>query len=171
MQDIWVSLHSIRSRSTNFASFIVKTTPDIATSATTSSTPSSFDTPFKILLGILRYRTLFEASSRSARLQGLPKVGPARFLAVTLGDQSVSTLRSIKTMTQFSSFEHQNSHVACFNAQGLLYECVFDASCFLHRTDLLGNPFLITSLLDFILFFFGSSYWLSFLPRCSDTTL
>jgi hypothetical protein len=40
-----------------------------------------------------------EASSRSAHLQSLPKVGPARLLAAMLGDLGVSTLRSIKTMT------------------------------------------------------------------------
>jgi hypothetical protein len=48
-----------------------------------------------------------------------------------LGDLGVSTLRSIKTMTLFSSlFEHQTSHDVCFNARGLLYECVFDALLF-----------------------------------------
>jgi hypothetical protein len=37
----------------------------------------------------------------------------------------------MKTMTRFSSpFEHQTSHAACFNARGLLYECVFDALLF-----------------------------------------
>jgi hypothetical protein len=68
-----------------------------------------------------------------------------------LGDLGVSTLRLIKTMTQFSSlFEHQTSHAACFNARGLLYECVFDALLFSSHTDLLGNPFIITSLLDLL---------------------
>jgi hypothetical protein len=83
-------------------------------------------------LDILGYWTLLiEASLRSARLQGLPEVGPARLLAAMLGDLGASALRSIKTMTQFSSlFEHQTSHVVCFNAQGLLYECVFDALLF-----------------------------------------
>jgi hypothetical protein len=74
---------------------------------------------------------MIEASSRSARLQGLPVVGPARLLAAMLGDLGVSTLRLIKTMTQFSScFEHQTSHATCFNARGLLYNCVFDALLF-----------------------------------------
>jgi hypothetical protein len=27
-------------------------------------------------------------------------------------------------------FEHQTSHAVCFNARGLLYECVFDALLF-----------------------------------------
>jgi hypothetical protein len=68
---------------------------------------------------------------RSARLQSLLEVGPARLLAAMLGDLGVSTLRLIKTMTQFSSlFEHQTSHVVCFNARGLLYECIFDALLF-----------------------------------------
>jgi hypothetical protein len=35
--------------------------------------------------------------------KGLLEVGPARLLAAMLGDLGVSTLRSIKTMTQFSS--------------------------------------------------------------------
>jgi hypothetical protein len=48
-------------------------------------------------------RTLFEASMSSARLQGLLEVGPAKLLAAMLGDLGASTLRSIKTMTQFSS--------------------------------------------------------------------
>jgi hypothetical protein len=46
---------------------------------------------------------LIEASSRSACLQGLPEVGPARLLAAMLGDLGASTLRSTKTMTPFSS--------------------------------------------------------------------
>jgi hypothetical protein len=55
---------------------------------------------------------------RSARLQGLPEVGPARILATMLGALGISTLRSIKTMTQFffSFLEHQTSHAVCFNA-------------------------------------------------------
>jgi hypothetical protein len=40
---------------------------------------------------------------RSARLQGLLEVSPIRLLAVMIGDLGVSTLRSIKTMTQFCS--------------------------------------------------------------------
>jgi hypothetical protein len=47
---------------------------------------------------------MIEASSRSACLQGLLEVGPARLLAAMLGDSGVSLhfVRS-KTMTQFSS--------------------------------------------------------------------
>jgi hypothetical protein len=68
-----------------------------------------------------------------------------------LGHLGVSTLHSIKTMTQFFFyFEHQTSHAACFNARGLLYECIFDTLLFFRHTDLLGNPFLITSLLDLL---------------------
>jgi hypothetical protein len=71
-----------------------------------------------------------EASLRSARLQGLLEVGPVRLLAAMLGDLGVSSLRSIRTMTQFSSFEHQTNHVVCFNARGLLYKCLFDTLLF-----------------------------------------
>jgi hypothetical protein len=56
-------------------------------------------------------------------------------------DLGVSTLRSIKTMTRFSSlFEHQTSHAACFNAQGLLYECIFDALLFSSSYRPVGKP-------------------------------
>jgi hypothetical protein len=58
-----------------------------------------------------------------------------------LGDLGVSTLRSTKTMTQFSSlFKHQTSHAACFNARGLLYECVFDALLFSSSYRPVGKP-------------------------------
>jgi hypothetical protein len=56
---------------------------------------------------------LFEASSRSARLQGLPEVGPARLLAAMPGDRGVSTLRLIKTMTQFSSLCGASNQACC----------------------------------------------------------
>jgi hypothetical protein len=39
----------------------------------------------------------------AARQQGLLEVGLARLLAAMLGDLGVSILRSIKTITQFSS--------------------------------------------------------------------
>jgi hypothetical protein len=78
---------------------------------------------------------------RSARLQDFPGVGPARLLAAMLGDLGVSTLRSIKTMTQISSlFEHQISHAAYFNARGLLYECVFDTLLFSSSYRPVGKP-------------------------------
>jgi hypothetical protein len=58
-----------------------------------------------------------------------------------LGDLGASTLRLIKTMTQFSSlYEHQISHLACFNARGLLYECVFDALLFSSSYRPVGKP-------------------------------
>jgi hypothetical protein len=78
--------------------------PDITTSTTTSLTTSSCDTPSRsrwVSSDTGHHR--LEASLRSIRLQGLLEVGPARLLAAMLGDLGVSTLRSIKTMTQFSS--------------------------------------------------------------------
>jgi hypothetical protein len=56
---------------------------------------------------------LFKASSRSARLQGLLEVGPARLLVAMLGDMGVSTLCSIKTMTQFSSLFGASNQPCC----------------------------------------------------------
>jgi hypothetical protein len=59
-----------------------------------------------------------------------------------LGDLGVSTLRLIKTMIPFffSFLEHQTSHVVCFNARGLLYECVFDALLFSSSYRPVGKP-------------------------------
>jgi hypothetical protein len=78
----------------------------------------------------------------SARLQGLLEVSSSRLLVAMLGDLGVSTLRSIETMTQFffSFLEHQTSHVVCFNARGLLYECVFDSLLFSLSYRPVGKP-------------------------------
>jgi hypothetical protein len=106
---------------------------------------------------------LFKASLRSARLQGLPEVDPTRFLAAMLGDLGASTLHSIKTMTQFSSFlSIKPSMMSASMLRDYSTSVSLMPSCFPRRIDLLGNPFLITSLLDllFLLFFFfvGPSY-------------
>jgi hypothetical protein len=88
---------------------------------------------------------------RSARLQGLPEVGPARLLAAMLGDLGVSTLRSIKTMTRFSSFlSIKPAMLPALMLGDYSTSASSMPSCFLSRTDLLGNPFLITSLLDLL---------------------
>jgi hypothetical protein len=68
-----------------------------------------------------------------------------------LGDLGVSTLHSIKTMTQFSSlFEHQTSHAPASMLGDYSTSVSSTPSCFPRRTDLLGNQFLITSLLDLL---------------------
>jgi hypothetical protein len=48
--------------------------------------------------------------------------------------------------------EHQTSHAACFNVGDYSTSASSTPSCFLRHTDLLGNPFLIMSLLDLLLF-------------------
>jgi hypothetical protein len=55
----------------------------------------------------------FEASLRSACLEGLFEVGPARLLAAMLGDLGVSTLHLIKTMTQFYSLFLASNQPCC----------------------------------------------------------
>jgi hypothetical protein len=55
----------------------------------------------------------FETFLRSASLQGLLEVGPARLLAAMLGDLGVYTLRLIKTMTQFSSLFGASNQPSC----------------------------------------------------------
>jgi hypothetical protein len=108
------------------------------------STISSFDAPFKTLLGILEYwALLFEASSRSACLQGLHEVGPARFLAAMLRRSGClyTSFDQDHDSVFFSFLEHQISHVVCFNARGLLYECVLDALLFSSSYRPIGKSF------------------------------
>jgi hypothetical protein len=66
-------------------------------------------TGYPQILDIIDLRPLL----RSAHLQGLLKVGPTRLLAAMLGDLGVSTLRSIKTMTQFSSLFWASNQPCC----------------------------------------------------------
>jgi hypothetical protein len=92
-----------------------------------------------------------------------------------LGELGAPMLRSINTMTQFSPlFEHQTSHVACFNARGLLYECIFDTLLFFLVVPTCWETcFSSRHYSTFFFFsssFFGPSYRPSYPPRCSDTT-
>jgi hypothetical protein len=69
-----------------------------------------------------------------------------------LGDLGVSTLRSIKIMTRFSSlFGASNQPCCLLQCSGLLYECIFDALLFSssYRPDW-ETCFLITLLLDLL---------------------
>jgi hypothetical protein len=107
---------------------------------------------------------------RSARLQSLLEVGPAktpcsyvtRFGCLyTLFDQDHDSV--------FLLFlEHQTSHAACFNARGLLYECVFDALLFFSSYRPVGNQFLTTSLPDLL---FLLLFWTIILPILPATML
>jgi hypothetical protein len=77
-----------------------------------------------------------------------------------LGDLGVSTLRLIKTMTQFSSlFEHQTVMLPASMLGDYSTSASSTPSCFLRRTDLLGNLFLSMSLLD-LLFSSLSHFWI-----------
>jgi hypothetical protein len=104
---------------------------------------------------------LIEASSRSACLQGLPEVSLARLLAAMLGDLGVSTPRFDQDHDSVCILflEHQTSHAVCFNARGLLYECVFDALLFSSSHRPVGKPIshhVVTRPTFFSSFFFGS---------------
>jgi hypothetical protein len=115
----------------------------------------------------------FEASSRSARLQGLLEVGPARLLAAMLGDLGASTLRSTKTMTQFSSLLGPSNQPCC------LLQCSGTTLRVRLRRPLV---FLVVPTCwetrfssrrystYFFFFLFGPSYRPSCPPQCSDTT-
>jgi hypothetical protein len=127
-----VSLHSIRSRSIKF---LASSSTDPAHRIYNYGIIDNFfiRRTFQDLAGCPRILGIVDLRPLRGRhsYKGVPEVGPDRLLAVMLGDLGVSTLRSIKTLTQFSSlFEHRTIHAACFNARGLLYECVFDALLF-----------------------------------------
>jgi hypothetical protein len=114
-----------------------------------------------------------EASSRSARLQGLHEVGPSRLLAVMLR----------RSGCLYTSFDQD--HDSVFFSFWRIKPAILPASmlgdystsasltpsCFPRRTDLLGNLFLITSLLDLLFLLF------SFLdhhighPACHDARI
>jgi hypothetical protein len=102
MQDIWVSLHSISSRSTLLRQSFIVNNHFMRHTFSRSCWVSSYTE-----------HRWFEASSRSARLQGLPEAGPARLLAAMLGDLGVSRLRLIKIMTQFSSLFWASNQPCC----------------------------------------------------------
>jgi hypothetical protein len=93
------------------------------------------------------------------------------------GDLDVSTLRLIKDHDSvFFSFLSIKPAILPASMLGDYSTSVSSTpSCFLCRTDLLGNLFLITSSLDllfiFFSFLFGSSYRPSCPPRYVDTTL
>jgi hypothetical protein len=72
-----------------------------------------------------------------------------------LGDLGVSTLRSIKTMTQFSSllWSIKPAMLTTSMLEDYSTSASSTPSCFPHRTDLLRNQFLITSLLDLLFLF------------------
>jgi hypothetical protein len=92
--------------------------------------------------------------------KGLPEVGPARLLASMLRNLGASTLRSIKTMPSFF-FSFWSIKPAMLSASMLGDYSMSPSStpsCFPHCSDLLGNQFLIMSLLD--LFFFPSLIFL-----------
>jgi hypothetical protein len=109
---------------------------------------------------------LFEASSRSARLQGLLEVSPARLLAAMLGDLGASTLHLIKTMTWFFSFwSIKPAMLSASMLEDYSTSASLTPSCFSRCTDLMGNPFLITSLHD-LLFLLSSFFGPSYRPCC-----
>jgi hypothetical protein len=89
-----------------------------------------------------------------------------------LGDLGVSTLCLIKTMTQFFiSFWSIKPAMLSASMLGDYSKSASSApSYFPRRTDLLGNPFLIMSLLD-LLFLFSFLDHHSGHPACHDARI
>jgi hypothetical protein len=80
----------------------------------------------------LRGRHAYKASSRSA---------PPDYLQLCKEIWvSLHFVQSRPCLSFYSPFEHQTSHVACFNTRGLLYECVFDALLFSSWYRPVGKP-------------------------------
>jgi hypothetical protein len=87
-----------------------------------------------------------------------------------LGDLGVFALRSIKTMTQFSYlFEHQTCHAVCFNARGLLYECVFDALLLSSSYRPVGKPVSHHVVTQPTFFFSSFLFWIIILAILPTT--
>jgi hypothetical protein len=103
---------------------------------------------------------------RSARLQGLPKVGPCQTpysYARRYGCLYTSFDQDHDSVF-FSSLSIKPAMLPASMLGDYSTSASSTPSCFPRRTDLLGNPFLITSLLDHLsLLFFGSSYSTTFL--------
>jgi hypothetical protein len=74
-----------------------------------------------------------------------------------LGDLGISTLCSSKIMTQFffSFLRIKPAMLPASMLRDYSMSASLTPSCFLRRTDLLGNPFPITSLLDLLFLFFS----------------
>jgi hypothetical protein len=163
MQDIWVSLHSIRSRINRFL-------------ASSSTNPRHCNFSYDVINDFFVQRVFIssdtghhqlEAFLRSAHLQGLPEVGPARLLAAMLRDLSASILRSIKTMTQFSSLLSIKPAMLPASMRGdYSMSASSTPSCFPRHTDMLGNLCPITSFLDLLSFLF----WI-IIPSILPTTM
>jgi hypothetical protein len=105
------------------------------------------------MLGIVDLRPL---RGRHA-YKSLLEVGPARLLAAMLGDLGVSTLRLITTMTQFflSFWSIKPAMLSTSMLGDYSTSASSTPSCFPCHTDLLGNPFLITSILDLLFLLFS----------------
>jgi hypothetical protein len=166
MQDMWMSLHSIRSGSTFSYGFLI----DCFNHYRRTFMCHAFQDPtgYPRILGNI-------ASSRLARLQGLLEVGLARLLAAMLGDLGVSTLcfdqdhdsvffsfLSIKPAMLHTSMLGDYSTRASLTPSCFFIIPTYWETCFWSRRY---STYLFFS------FFLGSSYWPSYQPWCLDTTL
>jgi hypothetical protein len=126
---------------------------------------SSCDAPFKTLLGILRYRALlicglFEVGRPTRPPRGLPCQTPCNHAwrsgcLYTSDDQDHDSV-FLPLFWSIKPAMLPASMLGDYSTSPSL-----TPSCFPRRIDLLGNLFLITSLIDLLFllfFFFGSSY-------------
>jgi hypothetical protein len=147
-----MSLQSIRS--TDFW-LHRRPTPDIAISATTSLTTSSCDAPFKILLSILGYWT---SSIRGLFEVGTPTRPPRRWLCQTPCSHAGRSRCLYTSCDQdhdsvfFSFWSIKPAMLSASMLGDYSTSASVMPSCFPYRTDKLGNPFLITSLLNLLSF-------------------
>jgi hypothetical protein len=122
------------------------------TSTTTSSTTSSYNAFVKISLGILGWALLisglFEVGTPTRPPRGRPCQTPCSYARRSWC--LYTSLDQDHDLVFLLFFEHQTSHAACINAQGLLYESVFDAFLFTLSYQHVGKPVSDQSLLDLL---------------------
>jgi hypothetical protein len=82
---------------------------------------------------------------------------------------SLHFVRSTTWLCFLLFLEHQTSHVVCFNAQGLLYECVFDALLFSSSYQPVGKP-ISSSRCYSTYIFFSFLFWI-IIPAILPTTM
>jgi hypothetical protein len=170
MQDIWVSLHFIRSRSTNFYGFV----------SNGSTKLHHFDQHRRLL-----HATYFQDPTGYPRILDIIKLRPLEVGTPTRPPRGrpcqTPCSHSWRSGCLYTSFDQDHDSIffsflsikpAMLPASMLgdySTSASLTPSCFPHRTDLLGNPFLITLLLD--LLFLLLLFWIIILAILPATML
>jgi hypothetical protein len=149
----------------------------ISSSLTTSTTTENLFMPyvFQDTTGYPRILDIVDLRPLRGRhaYKGLLEAGSSKIFAAMLGDLGVSTLCSIKTMTQFSSLFRASNQPCCLLqcSRTTQRERLRRPLVFFFVPTCWETRFPSCCYSTFSLSFFLSSYRPSCPPRCSDTTL